>query len=177
MKTILTTIFLAVTFIVTAQNQNLNISGYHVIENSTGNCYPKETITINNLIMNGDAVLNISGVDLVITGNMNVNGHSLTIISYCPNFPSNICVQGNLNIQNGNAINYVNSQLDCNNLFSPTFDISKDFGHNYTVFDILGKEIARGVSNIQMYADLPKNTFLIIKVEGFKEEKRRFINE
>lgn len=171
MKTILNTIFLAITMIATAQNQNLNLSGNHIIENSMGNCYPKETITINNLNMNGDAVLNISGVDLVITGNMNVNGHSLTIISYCPNFPSNICVQGNLNIQNGNTINYVNSQLDCNNLSSPVFDINTDLNKPFVIYNLLGQEVKRGFTGLYMYSDLPRNTVYVVRVDGFEQFK------
>jgi len=169
MKTIFTTIFLAITVIAGAQN--LNLSGNHVIENSTGNCYPKETVTIHNLNMNGDAVLNISGVDLVITGNMNVNGHSLTIISYCPNVPSKVCVQGNLNIQNGNTVNYVNSQLDCNSLAMPVFDINTDLNEPFVIYNLLGQEIKRGVTDLYMYSDLPKNTVYIVRVESYEQFK------
>jgi len=169
MKTIFTTIFLAITMMAGAQN--LNLSGNHVIENSTGNCFPKETVTIHNLNMNGDAVLNISGVDLVITGNMNVNGHSLTIISYCPNFPSKVCVQGNLNIQNGNAINYVNSQLDCNSLDMPVFDINTDLNAPFVVYNLLGQELKKGLTNVYMYSDLPRDTVLIVIVEGYEQFK------
>jgi hypothetical protein len=170
MKTILTTIFLAITMIAGAQNQDLDISGFHEITNSIGECYPKETVTINNLNLLVDAILNLSGVDLVIAGNINLSWHKLTIYSDCNDFPVKVCVQGN--IQHGNNIIYINSELvDCNNLSAPVFDINTDLNVPFVIHNLLGQEIKRGVTGAYMYSDLPKNTVYVVRVDGFEQFK------
>lgn len=176
MKTILTIIAFVLSFTINAQtvinssvslteNSNL-ISTAPYSESHTNNC----NIISGNITINGDLNLNgfilyvKQGTNLSITGFLNGSGE----IRLCSNGNSSsvsICSSGG--IQNNPNLN----NISCSSLSSPTFNIQKDLGYIYTVFDVLGKEVARGVSNTQMYQDLPKNTFLVVRVEGFKEVK------
>lgn len=169
MKTILTMMALALCLTINAQTV---IQGNLLIESNTtlgSNCGQNNTETITytgDLNFNGNYILTLKGVNLIIQGN--INGRA-TIKSFCQNNQSDVC--GNL--QNASGIVFNGVSICGNTLSAPTFDINKDFGYNYTIYNLVtGQKIQEGITSQDMFLDAPKGVFLLLKVEGFKEEKR-----
>ena len=124
-----------------------------------------ETITYTgNLIFNSNKTLVLKGINLIILGNVIGSG---TITHSCNNNQSSICINGT----NDSNITYNGILLNTCVLSIKSFDINKDFDYNYTVHDLTGRLLHKGKTNTNMLYYLPKNTILIITVEGFKSEK------
>ncbi len=156
MKTLLLLLF---PILVSAQSVNLS-------ENTSygGNCGNGFTTEVN---INGDLNLNnyiltLRNVNLNISGNLNGYGE----INRCGNYDhSTICVFGVIQ----NTVNL--NGISCNNLDIKEFDANKDLGHKFTVYNILGQVILEGFTTKEFFYILPKQTILIIKIEGFKTIK------
>ena len=125
------------------------------------NCNPNETPT--EVIINGDLNLNgytvfLKNTNLTITGNLNGAGE----IKHCnSNNNSTLCVFGA--IQNNPELNGLSCYLTL-----PKFDIKKDYGYKFEVFDLNGKLLYAGVSDENTMSNLPKQQFVIFIVRGYE---------
>lgn len=148
------------------------IQGNLLVENNMiigQNCGQIQTITYTgDCNFNGDYLLQLKGVNLIILGNYNGTGR---ITSFCNNNISDVCG----NFQPNSGITLTGVTYCGNTLSSPIFNIQKDFGYKYTVYDLTGRAIFHGITNENMYQNMPKIP-LIIKVEGF-ETIKTFINQ
>lgn len=164
MKTILTTITLLLC--ITMNSQNLIIDGDMTLGSNCGNTIQEITYS-GDLNFNGNYTLTLKNVKLTINGNINGIG---IITNHCSNSPSQICYNGFNNA--GNNITYQNITLvNCNTLYTPTFDVLKDYGYEYTIYNLLGQKLKYGFTNNSMFDGLPKNEVIIINVKGFEEIK------
>lgn len=101
---------------------------------------------------------------LKVNGNINGNGR----IDNCGNSNSQICALGV--VQNSPIFDGI-TLVNCNTLSTTEFDIHKDYGYNYKVYNTTGMLLSKGKTSIDLYNILPKNTVLLLVVEGFKVEK------
>ena len=174
MKTIFTTIFLAITMIAGAQNlgtisltQDSNFTSTGV-EAFGGNCgILSGEITVQDLNLNGFTLYLKQGTELTINGNLNGSGE----IRLCNGRDSygsfSVCVNGSVQNDPQNTL----SSLYCNSLSAPVFDINTDLNEPFVIYNLLGQEIKRGVTSVYMYSDLPKNTVYVVRVDGFEQFK------
>lgn len=131
-------------------------------QNCGGN---NETITYTgDLNFNGDYTLTLKGVNLIIQGNINGTG---TIDNHCNSNVSDIC--GGL--QNSGNINFSGVTICGDSLSSSFFNIEKDLGLYYTIYNLAGQKIKEGITTADMFYDVPREMFMILKVEGFEAEK------
>lgn len=170
---------LALSLTINAQlviNQSVSLSvDSHIVDNSStqyvqpyqGNCnIISGNITINgDLNLNGNVLYLKQNTSLTVSGNINGSGE----IRLCNNGNnlSSVSVCSSGNIQNNPNLN----GITCSSLSSIKFTLSRDLGYNYIIYNLAGQKIKEGITATDMYYDIPKNTFLIVKVEGFREEK------
>ncbi len=157
-------LFTTFTFSQTTIQGNLIVDGDITIGQNCGNGNGVETITYTgDLNFNGNYIISLKGVNLIINGNINGTG---TINNICNNTQSSICYNGVNN--SGNNITYNNVVLIQCNLNLPEFDLNKDEDYFYDVYNTLQQKIYSGVTHKHMLEELPKKEILFIKIEGFK---------
>lgn len=159
------TILLLLATVATFGQSNLIVDSNMTIGQNCGNSQT-ETIQVQDLNFNGNYTLTLKNVNLIILGNQNGVG---TIINFCNNSPSKICISG---YQNG-SITYDGVDLvNCNTLGNQTFNHTIDVNLPYVIYDLTGRLVASGITNPNMYDELKFNTIYLVKVEGFKELKK-----
>jgi hypothetical protein len=171
MKTIFTTIFLAISVIAGAQTISLTEDSNFTstgVEAFTGNCgILGGEITVQDLNLNGFTLYLKQGTELTINGNLNGSGE----IRLCNGRDSfglfSVCVNGSIQNDTQNTLN----TLYCNSLSAPIFDINTDLNVPFVIYNLLGQEVKRGLTGLYMYSDLLKNTVYVVKAEGFKQFK------
>lgn len=175
MKKIFTLFILVASFVATAQSTIINgsvsltqnshfIDSPQYLELHTNNC----NIINGDISVNGD--LNLNGFILFlkqntylnVTGNINGPGQIISCNNGNGNSSISVCTSGS--IQNNPNLN----NIGCSSLDTQTFVFSRDLGYNYVIYNELTQVIGSGVTNLNMYYDLPKNQILFLKVEGFK---------
>lgn len=156
-------LLLAITFTIGLNAQSITLTSN---TQYGGNCSNSQTPT--DVYINGDLnlnnnILDLRNTNLVISGNLNGGGS----IRYCGN--SNICTEGtieaNVTIQNGITFNCT---LDVQE-----FQLQNGIPQNlqYTVRNAKGQILQKGTTNQNTYALLPKNQFIIFKVEKYRVKK------
>lgn len=141
--------------------QVLNLTKNVEIGTNCGNAQ-HTTVTYQDVNLNNYKII-LRNTTLIITGNLNGQGE----IDKCGNQNNSfLClygtIQGTPNLNN----------LSCQTLSNDNFEfIQENYGLEFKVFDISGREISKGVTNANMFENLPKNQVLIVKVEGFKTKK------
>ena len=162
MKTILTTMALALCLTLNAQN--LIVTGTTSISSSCGSEL-EEVVYSGDLNFNNNSTLILVNVILKILGN--INGEGKVENASCGTLRSEICYGGYNNA--GSNVSYLDIDLvNCSTLSSPKFDINKDFNHYFQIYNLLGQKLKEGMTNLEMYTNLPKGEVLLVDIEGFK---------
>ena len=159
-------LFLAVVFTTMIFGQSLSLTENTTLPLQGGNCGNgnKTQLTFQYVNLNGYN-LELRNVDLNVTQNINGPG-SITTCGNQNN--SSICYSGAL--QNNANLN----GITCSSLSTPTFNIQRDLGIKYAIYNINSQLIKEGYTVLDMFNDLPKNQILFLHVEGFKIEKKHF---
>ena len=160
MKTILLLLVASATF-----GQNLIIDSNMTLGQNCGNGQ-QQTFTFQDINFNGDFILDLKNVKLIITGNQNGIG---TIRNFCNNSVSEMCIAG---YQNGNITYDGITLVDCNTLSTPIFNHTIDVNLPYVIYDLTGRLITTGITSPYMFDDLQSNTVYLVKVDGFEVVKR-----
>lgn len=121
--------------------------------------------TVQEVIVNGDLNLNgytltLRNVKLVVTNNLNGAGE----IKNCGQSNSSIVVQGS--VQNNPNLNGMLATLSV-----PKFDLLKNYGYKYKVYNLEGKLIQEGITDKNTQYNLKREEIIIFVVEGFKPLK------
>jgi hypothetical protein len=147
---------------VTGFSQSMSLTENVTIGQNCGNGPVTDYPIPGDLNLNG-FTLTLRNVNLQISGNLNGSGQ----IVRCGNYDhSNVCVTGV--IQNGVVL----GDLTCSTLSTDEFVLTtSNYGLKYTIYSVTGERVARGFTNEDMFLNMPVNTVLILKVEGFLAKK------
>lgn len=164
MKKILLLLALLLTFNMFAQT-TVTLSGMTQDITLGSNCsnsqVQEQFVTTGDVNLN-TYTINLRNASLKVNGYINGNGQ----IIGCGN--SRICTTNT--IQNNPIITNV-AVVNCNVLSTPQFDINKNYGFNYKLYNINGKLIQEGITSDNLYNTLPKYQILLLKVDGFENLK------
>ena len=160
MKTIL--VLLAFTLGINAQTEQLNGDETWGSDCTTGIAIQK---TIEGNLLLKKHTLTLKNIMVEVKGNLIGDG---SIIKFAENCGVSFCVRGKIvgNV-NLNGITCADDFLN-----NQEFEFkAENYGLNYKVYDILGRELQKGITNENLFNELPKNKLIILKVEKFVGNK------
>ena len=121
--------------------------------------------TIEGNLLLKKHTLTLKNIMVEVKGNLIGDG---VIIKFAENCGVSLCVRGKIvgNV-NLNGITCFDDFLNNQEFeFKP-----ENYGLNYKVYDMLGREIQKGVTSESLFHELPKNKLIILKVEKFVANK------
>ncbi len=146
---------------VTGFSQTLTLTENITLGHDCGNGN-HQVFTYQDVNLNGYNI-DLRNATLKVLRNLNGSGS----ITKCGNQNNSfVCVNGA--IQNNPNLN----GLTCNSLSNEKFELSdKTIGLNYTVYDLMGREVKSGKVDNSFYLTFPEIGFMIVKVENYKAFK------
>ncbi len=160
MKTIL--LLLAFSIGINAQTEQLNQDETWGSDCETGIAIQK---TIEGNLLLKKHTLTLKNIMVEVKGNLIGDG---SIIKFAENCGVSLCVRGKIiGDVNLNGITCADDLLDNKQFeFKP-----ENYGLKYKVYDLLGRELQKGITNENLFNDLPKNKLIILKVDKFAGKK------
>ena len=162
MKKIIIALLLTLGLVLNAQtviNGNLDI-----YENTDldGSCIggSQDFTVIGDVIFHGDYEIILKNTNFKVMGNVDTTT-SAYIINFCNNGQSSVCVNGISDPQ----VSYVDITPTQCTLSTPIFE-TIPLDSKYKVYTTNGVLVDSGLSNTNMFMDLPKNQILLFVVNG-----------
>lgn len=143
-------------------NAQTIVKGDLIINSSQemGQIHQQTIIYTGDLIING-TTLNLTSTDIIIRGNILGYG-------YVVGENSTICYEGKNKAKFDIFCKGV-ELTSCSSLNNNIFDINRDFGFSYEIYNENDDRIKKGYTDKYIYEFMPYNEKLTVRVNGFKE--------